>query len=147
MKMRLVSFISVICLAVIFAGCGNSTSGESKQAATLTSDTGRAVLSFSELEHDFGKVTEGEKVAYIFTFENKGTSDLVVLRATTSCGCTVSKYNNEPIAPGGTGRLEVTFNTSGYDGIQSKTISVHSNATVPVLVLKITADVINNSNN
>lgn len=145
--MRTLSFIALLCLAAAGSGCRNTSSGNADRQSTAASDTGKAVLIFSEMEHDFGKVTEGEKVAYIFTFENKGTTDLVLSRAATSCGCTASKYNREPIAPGGKGTLEVTFNTSGYDGMQAKTISVHSNATVPVLVLKITAEVINNSNN
>ena len=145
--MRTLSYIVILIVVIAGISCRNSSSVKTGNRNVSDSDTGKAILIFSEMEHDFGKVSQGEKVAYIFTFENKGTTDLVLSRAATSCGCTASKYNREPIAPGGKGTLEVTFNTSGYDGMQAKTISVHSNATVPVLVLKITADVINNSNN
>ena len=100
---------------------------------------------FKEYEHDFGKVTEGEKVAYVFTFENKGNSKSVMHSATTSCGCTVPKYDTKPIPPGGSGNLEVVFDTSGRNGMQTKTITVKSNASTPVVLLKITAEVVTNN--
>ena len=112
-----------------------------------SSDTGTAVLSFNEYEHDFGKVAEGEKVGYIFTFKNTGTADLVITSATTSCGCTVPKYSTKPISPGESGNLEVIFDTSGRNGVQTKSITVKSNAKIPVMILKITADVIDSNNN
>ena len=101
-----------------------------------------AEISFSEYEHDFGKITEGEKVAHIFTFENKGPGNLVIASASTSCGCTVTKYNRNPIPAGKGGSLEVVFDSSGRNGIQTKTVSVQSNSKTQVVVLKITAEVI-----
>lgn len=102
---------------------------------------GKPELVFREYEHNFGKVAEGEKIACIFIFENNGPGDLVITNAVTSCGCTVPKYETRPVAKGETGTLEVLFNTSGYNGIQTKTISVMSNALTPVVVLKILAEV------
>jgi hypothetical protein len=102
---------------------------------------------FKEYEHDFGKVAEGEKIACLFNFENKGTENLVIYSASASCGCTVPKYDSKPVSPGGNGNLEVVFDTSGRNGLQTKTITVKSNASVPVVLLKITAEVIPNINN
>jgi hypothetical protein len=89
----------------------------------------------------------GEKVAYIFTFENRGTGPLVISSASTSCGCTVSKYNTKPIAPGGKGSLEVTFDSSGRNGKQTKTITVRSNATKSVVLIRLTGEVLSGNNN
>ena len=91
-------------------------------------------------------MAEGEKIAYVFTFENKGSADLVITSATTSCGCTVPKYDTKPITPGGAGNLEVVFDTSGRNGMQTKTITVKSNAATPVVLLKITAEVVTTIN-
>jgi len=110
--------------------------------AGISSDTGKAVITFREYEHLFGQVSEGEKVGCIFTFENRGTSDLVILAATTTCGCTVPEYDRKPVSPGEKGKMEVVFDTSGRNGIQSKIITVRSNASTPVVMLKITAEVI-----
>jgi hypothetical protein len=136
--------IYFILALVIFSACrGRTQSGNNP--AIQGADTGKAVISFNEYEHAFGKVNAGEKMAYIFTFRNTGTADLVITSATTSCGCTVSKYNRKPIPSGETGTLEVVFDTSGRNGIQSKTITVNSNATVPYVILKITAEIAGNN--
>lgn len=131
--------LSWVLAMIIFSGC---TSGNGKSAAG--SDSGNQAtteISFKEYQHDFGKVSEGEKLSYTFTFENKGKSDLIISSASTTCGCTVPKYDKKPIAPGSTGNLEVVFDTSGRNGTQTKTITVKSNASTPVVILKITAEV------
>jgi hypothetical protein len=145
--MKKVIQLYLIIFIVALTGCTGKTQKSSSNAMSASSDTGKAVLAFREYEHQFGKVNEGEKVGCIFTFDNKGTSDLVILSATTTCGCTVPDYDRKPVSPGKTGKLEVVFDTSGRNGIQSKVITVRSNASNPVVLLKITAEVINSNNN
>ena len=91
------------------------------------------------------EVAEGEKISYTFTFDNKGTDKLIITSATTTCGCTVPKYDSKPINPGASGTLEVVFDTSGRSGIQTKTITVKSNASKPIVLLKIIAEVVTNN--
>ncbi len=145
MKKDILLYLIILILAL--TGCAGKTQKGSGNTASRSSDTGRAIIEFREYEHIFGKVNEGEKIGCIFTFENTGTSDLVILTATTTCGCTVPEYDRNPVSPGKTGKLEVIFDTSGRSGIQSKIVTVRSNATNPVVMLKITAEVINNNNN
>jgi len=146
MKKGTISIILALSL-LASAGCGNRNYKGENASVLQSADTGKAVISFSEVEHNFGQVKEGEKIGCIFTFINTGNANLVINSATTTCGCTVPKYDRKPIAPGKNGSLEVVFNTEGRNGIQSKTITVKSNAIPPVIILKITAEVINNSNN
>lgn len=141
--------IFIIFLLIISLGASNCRDGKGNTAAysgTGKDSAGTAEIVFREYEHDFGKVAEGEKVAYVFTFDNKGTGDLIVRYATTSCGCTVPKYDTKPIPPGGSGTMEVVFDTSEKSGKQTKTITVKSNASKPVVLLKITAEVLTNIN-
>ncbi len=146
--MKKIGSISIFFLLALLAlRCGNGTQKDSVKSVAGASDTGKAILSFRVLEHDFGKVSEGEKVEYLFNFENTGTGNLVILAASTTCGCTVPRYDTNPISPGAEGELEVIFDTSGRSGVQTKIITIKSNASVPVLMLKITADVITNNNN
>lgn len=144
MKKTGILFLGIITLFA--TGCANSTGKDAiKSSSDPDSGTG-AIISFSEYEHDFGKVAEGEKIAYVFGFENHGTSDLVIRSALTTCGCTVPKYDEKPISPGKSGTLEVVFDTSGRSGKQTKTITVRSNASTPAVILKITAEVVTNNN-
>jgi hypothetical protein len=143
--MRKIIIILFVLIAVISSGCGNYSGKNNIQSGFQLSDTGTVKIAFKEYEYNFGKVTEGEKIAHLFTFENKGTANLVLTSVETSCGCTVPKFNKKPVVPGGNGNLEVFFNTSGRNGMQTKTITVKSNASSPVVLLKITAEVVNNN--
>jgi hypothetical protein len=140
-------YITLAFLLLSSVGCGNRTNKRDNASVFQTGNPGNAVISFSEVEHNFGQVKEGEKIGCIFTFINTGDADLIINSATTTCGCTVPRYDRKPIVPGSKGSLEVTFNTEGRNGIQSKTITVKSNAEPPIAILKITAEIIDNSNN
>jgi predicted small secreted protein len=126
---------------ILTASCGRNTAGAGHK---ITSDTtGTAFIKFSETEHDFGKVKSGERVGCFFTYENTGDADLVVASASASCGCTVPKYDRKPVPPGGKGTLEVVFDTSGREGLQTKTVVVQSNAENNLVILRIIAEVVN----
>ena len=144
--MRKIVIIAMVLTAIISSYCGNSSKNKSVKTGLQPADTGTVEIIFKDYEHNFGKVAEGEKIGYIFTFENKGTGNLVITSVSSSCGCTVPKYNTRPVPPGGKGNLEVVFDTSGRNGIQTKTITVKSNASIPVVLLRITAEVITNNN-
>jgi hypothetical protein len=133
----------VIIFILVSAAAYNCGSGKGKNnASSAISSSAKSEIVFREYQHEFGKVSEGEKISYTFTFDNKGTSDLILSAVTTTCGCTVPKFEKKPIAPGASGNLEVVFDTSGKSGMQTKTITVKSNAKIPVVILKITAEVI-----
>jgi hypothetical protein len=149
LKRRGIAFIIPASIAgmLLFFSCnsGRGNSADGSQVMNKPGDT--ASISFTEYEYDFGKVTAGEKIAHIFSFENRGTGTLVILSASTSCGCTVSKYDTKPIPPGGKASLEVIFDSSGRNSRQTKTITVRSNATKPVVLLRITGEVLSGNNN
>jgi len=131
-------FIYII-LALGFISCINTRADENNPA---DDNNGTARIEFSQLSHDFGEISEGEKVACVFTFKNTGDADLLISSATTSCGCTVPEFDNEPVARGEKGTVEVVFDSSYRNGKQNKTITIRSNAERPVVILKINAIVI-----
>ena len=139
--MRKAIFIWAI-VAVFSSACGNNTGNISGSNVSKEKSSGKSELIFREYQHDFGKVSEGEKLSYTFVFDNKGTSDLIISSAATTCGCTVSKYDKKPIPPGASGNLEVVFDTSGRNSMQTKVVTVRSNASTPVVLIKITAEVV-----
>jgi len=142
--MRKCLAFNLILIVILAVACTGRRGGENRSSGSQPVDTGKAILTFVSLEHDFGRIKEGEKVGCIFTFTNTGTSNLILNNATTSCGCTVPKYDRKPIAPGASGSIEVVFDTSGRNGMQTKSITVQSNAAPPVTLLQIRAEVIPN---
>jgi hypothetical protein len=138
-KEWILSFIFFLTF-LVFCKSGDGTKTADKSGSAIQGE--EAEISFTEYEYDFGKITEGEKVAHIFAFENKGPGNLVINSVLTTCGCTVTKYDRNPIPAGKGGNLEVVFDSNGKKGIQTKTITVHSNSKTRVTILKITADVL-----
>jgi hypothetical protein len=143
--MRTKEILPFFFILIILAGCGQGQGEKATGKSDSQANGEIAEISFMEYEYDFGKIKEGEKVAHIFSFENKGPGNLVIESASTSCGCTVSKYNRSPIAAGKGGNLEVVFDSDGRNGIQTKTVSVRSNSKTEVVILKITAEVVSDS--
>lgn len=143
--------INTLYIAVLFAvfalaaGCGRNGAGANTNKGYVLKDTiGTPVLTFSATEHDFGRIQEGETVGYTFNFKNTGDADLVLTSVQTSCGCTVPKFSRKPIPPGGSGSIEVSFDSRDRSGRQTKTITVFSNAGTRVMMLRITAEVAGN---
>ena len=85
-------------------------------------------ITFAEASHDFGDIEQGEKVNYVFEFENTGTEPLILSNVLTTCGCTATDWPREPIAPGEGGKVEVSFNSAGKMGKQNKVVTIVSNA-------------------
>lgn len=132
----------IISILVLFGVCTVSCNNiENSKSEEGEKPGGVAVLSFENLQHDFGEITEGEKVACMFKFTNSGDGDLVINSATTSCGCTVPRFDKEPIPPNESGSVEVLFDSAFREGTQTKTITIRSNAKVKVVVLRIVAEV------
>lgn len=99
-------------------------------------------FTFEKDSHDFGKITQGEKVSYSFKFKNNGGSDLVISSAQGSCGCTVPSYPKKPIPAGGEGTIDVVFDSSGKSGKVTKTVTLVTNALPNTKVLTITSEII-----
>lgn len=90
---------------------------------------GEADIKFEKTSHDFGTFPESQKVTCTFKFTNTGDKLLVIHHAIASCGCTVPQYSKEPIKPGESGEIVVTYNGAGkIPGHFKKSISIRSNA-------------------
>ncbi|MCH5220121.1 MAG: DUF1573 domain-containing protein [Muribaculaceae bacterium] len=102
-----------------------------------------AAISFKQKEYNFGMVDEkGGGVSHEFEFTNTGDAPLVIISATASCGCTRPTYPTEPIAPGKTGVIKVTYLPEGRPGEFVRMVKVRTNAdNAKKINLKITGSV------
>lgn len=125
--------LSLSALALTFTACGGNTEKKEAPASAVEASSAKAVsnapvMTFDKTIHDFGTIQEGERVETLFTFTNTGKSDLVIVDARGSCGCTVPEYpKNTPIAPGATGQIRVSFDSSNKPNLQQKTVTISAN--------------------
>jgi hypothetical protein len=85
-------------------------------------------LTLEQATHVFGTVQQGQPVQHAFRFRNTGSAPLKLLEVTAACGCTATDWPRDPIPPGGSGEILVTFNTAGKLGPQMKHVFVRYNA-------------------
>lgn len=100
-----------------------------------------AAFKWTAVEHDFGKIKQGIPVVHEFTFINKGQAPLVISTVQASCGCTVTSYTKDPIAPGGEGFVKATYNAASL-GQFTKTVTVNANTEDGVAKLTIKGEVV-----
>ena len=99
-------------------------------------------ISFEEKSYNFGDITQGDRVTYVFEFENIGNEPLILSDVRTTCGCTAPEWPRDPVAPGAKASLKVVFNSAGKMGMQNKVITVMSNAVNNPERVKITGNVL-----
>ncbi len=135
-----------------FTACNNATDKISTEATAdgenteVTADmvdntNGTPVFEFESETHDFGEIEEGTLAEHNFVFKNTGDSPLIITSAQGSCGCTVPNPPKEPIAPGATAEIKVSFNSAGRAGNQQKTVTLNANTTPATKILRISAQV------
>ncbi len=143
---KLIAFITIGSFILLNA-CGNRNAEaptdliNNPNSATGRQNDNLPRMEFTTNIHDFGRVTEGEKLTYSFKFKNTGKSNLIIVSADASCGCTVPAFPTKPIAPGAEDYITVTFNSTGKLGFNDKTVTVVSNCQPNSTLLRIKAQV------
>jgi hypothetical protein len=103
----------------------------------------KPIISFTQKEFDFGTFPEiAGLVVHDFQFTNTGKVPLILNDVKASCGCTTPEWTKEPVLPGKSGSIRVTFNPKNRPGSFSKTIQVNSNSDLPLVTLVIKGVVI-----
>jgi len=138
-------YILLLIIALSLLGCGGNSDGVATRLNEVNTDeesSNVTEIAFEHTEHDFGRIQEGEKVGCIFKYENTGNGNLIIQKASGSCGCTVPRWDKKPTSPGEIGQLEVIFDSSGRRGLQNKSITVTSNTSNKITILTIRATIV-----
>ena len=102
-----------------------------------------ADIQFEKMDYNFGKIKEEAGPAtFNFKFTNTGKIPLIIQGVEASCGCTTPEWSKEPILPGKTGFIKVSYNPDRRPGVFTKSITVNANAQKSPYVLTITGEVI-----
>lgn len=107
MKRILILFIPLLCVAL--------------QATSQNAND----LVFETKSYDFGSFPEdGDNPICHFRFTNQGKERIAIAHVQTTCGCATANYTRQPILPGKSGAISITYNPKGRPGKFSRTILV-----------------------
>ena len=125
----------------------NAASNAANNPSASTSETPVDTANQTTIEwldgadKDFGKMKEGENLDVSFRFKNTGKKPLIISNVAAGCGCTVPETPKKPYAPGETGVIKASFNSTGKPGTQSKQVYVSANVNPPMTTLVFRVDV------
>ncbi len=126
-------FIHILFFVALATACTTDPSKKAKAndgaaVETVASASDAPVMTFDKLSHDFGTIDEGEVVETVFTITNTGSSDLIILNARGSCGCTVPDYpKDQPIAPGDSAKVTVKFDSNNKPNANNRSVTFTTN--------------------
>lgn len=136
MKRHLKTVNLALCCALLVAA---SLLAQGTAATPGSGASPKAVA--AEPIKDIGFVPKGEMASHEFQIRNEGNAPLEVREVRASCGCTVAEYDHV-IAPGQTGKVRVTVDTSTFNGPIAKGVTVITNdPATPSMELTIRAKV------
>lgn len=99
-------------------------------------------LVFDATAHNFGQVLGGATLVHNFVFRNAGDQPLAISAVSTGCDCTTALPAQRELAPGQTSRIEVKYDTTGYETETRNVIYVMSNdPRAPRTELVVAADI------
>ena len=125
MKRQPLGLLKSLLLAIMLFGVGELMFGQD------------ATIDLQKEWHDFGLVKSGEKVHVDFEFKNSGDQVLVISSVDAGCSCTVPSWPKEPIKPGESASIRVSYNSKGKKGAFNKAIRISSNALMPTKIIRI----------
>ena len=148
-------FISILTI-VFISPCGSKVSDLELRVAKLETEIASMrkggvstimpagafpKFTFEQEEHNFGQIRDGDIVSHTFRFTNTGEAPLIISKATAACGCTVPQWPKQPIPAGGSGEIQVQFDSSNKPGMQNKVVTITANTESKVKKLLIRAQV------
>ncbi|MFA8301000.1 MAG: DUF1573 domain-containing protein [Hyphomicrobiales bacterium] len=100
-----------------------------------------AIIKFQKTKFDVKEIAKNDTIAIDFRFTNKGNEPLMLTKPFASCGCTVPEWPKQPIFPGDSDVISVTYKADKIGAVNKK-ITVYSNATNDKVVLTIVGKVV-----
>ena len=127
--MKSLLFISVAILV--------STSTSFAQMAYVNLDKSlENSIEWETKKFDFGTIERNKQVSTQFTFKNNSNKSVIIEKVKSSCGCTATNYPKEPVTPGQSANIAVSYMAKS-SGNFSKTIWVDFNVSDSPTVLKV----------
>jgi hypothetical protein len=117
----------IILLATFVFAVFVTFAQDKNETATVSKKVNGPQISFETTLHDYGDIMLNSDGSFDFNFTNTGNEPLILSKPRSSCGCTIPSWPKEPILPGESNVIKVTYNTKKA-GPFNKTVTVYSNA-------------------
>lgn len=130
----LISFL----LAIALFGLGSNV--KAQDAAKPEAD-----IEWKATTIDMGKIEQGKPVTVEFEFTNPSMVPLIINAVRPACGCTAADYPKEPIVPGKSAKIKLTYNAASA-GPFTKSTTVSTNTAEGNIVLVIKGEVVKKQN-
>lgn len=94
-------------------------------------------ITFDTTTHDCGTIRADKgAVSWTYRFTNTGDAPLVIISVSNGgCGCTKPAFPAQPVAPGKSGEIKITFNPEGRRGQLDRKVKVRTNASSKPVML------------
>ena len=132
--------LKLLFFLFLLVSCNSNKSNDS------TSFNGEAKLDV--IEHKMGKIYRSyPKHRVVFKFQNVGNEPLLILSANPYCGCVTAQFTKEPVKPGMTGYITLTYNgASKSSGYVSENVEIITSSKItPRLSLNISGELVENN--
>ncbi|MFA8300999.1 MAG: DUF1573 domain-containing protein [Hyphomicrobiales bacterium] len=127
---RLLVTLTMIFFAFVAVQAQNTNNEDKKD------NPNAPVITFKKTVHDYGTISQGDNGKCEFKFTNTGKEPLILSKPRSSCGCTVPEWPKQPILPGQSEKIDVTYNTNRV-GPVNKSVTIYSNASNDRVVIRI----------
>ncbi len=123
MKSIFTALVGQMLLIVMIATACGTTKAQPTAQAPVPVAAKPLFVSWDKKMVELGVVKKGEKRTLFFEFVNE-TKEAVQIDIVDACECTKVDFPRGPIAPGGKGRLDATFNSADKDAAETIGINV-----------------------
>jgi hypothetical protein len=128
-------------LIILFLGLFAAVQLAAQSSEQPVENPNAPVINFDKLVHDYGTIIQNSDGGCEFKFTNDGKEPLILSRPRSSCGCTVPTWPKQPILPGKSDAIKVTYTTNRL-GPFNKTVTIYSNASNNPIKLRIKGKVV-----
>jgi len=122
--MKSLKFLFATAIASCMVMAFTPATATDNNAGAIKKSPFAIIVSWEKESYDFGNIEHSKPVTVNFTFTNKGDEAILVSDVVTSCGCTASDYSKEPVMPGKSSSIKVTYNAAAT-GAFTKNITVN----------------------
>lgn len=127
MKKQILMALVMLMITGMVSAQQNATVVVASNSTAVSKDLKKMpIFSWEQQTYDFAEIPKGTPVTTTFNYTNNGEMPLLISNVQTSCGCTVADYTKDPVLPGKTGYVKVTYNAAN-PGAFNKAVTITAN--------------------